>query len=251
MTIPQKRSGVVITKDKVAIAYDLFKQGFPGIIIICPGFFNSKDNRWMAYAAQMLASSYDVAIFDFRGHGQSNGKFCWSAREHLDLEAVLDYIISRGYRNIGILAFSLGAAVAVNVACRRREIKSMALISCPLSFWRIDYHFWLPGMLSDLKDNFDCGWEGKGARIGSLFLRKPRPAGDIARLKGASVFFIHGDKDWIIKPYHSRRLYEAAKCDKKIEIIKGGLHAERLIQYFPEKMKGLLLGWFAQTLIKS
>lgn len=246
----RKNSGVVITKDKVNIAYDHLKRGSASVVIVCPGFFNSKNNRWMAKAAELASSEYDVIIFDFRGHGNSAGKFSWSAREHLDLEAVLNYALSYGYRNIGILAFSLGAAAAVNLSSRRNEVKSMVLISCPLSFWKIDYHFWLPEMFSDLKDNFDCDWEGKGARVGSMLMPKPKPVKNIARIKDASVFFIHGERDWVIKPYHSQVLYKAAKVNKKIEIIKDGLHAERLIQQCPDKMKDLIIAWFSNTLLK-
>ncbi|GAG80535.1 unnamed protein product [marine sediment metagenome] len=62
------------------------------------------------------------------------------------------------------------------------------------------------------------------------------------------ILFIHGNRDWVIKDYHSQKLYDAALTYKKIEIIKGGLHAERLIQQYPNKMKNLILDWFTETL---
>lgn len=241
-------SGSLLTSDNINIAYEHRKDGFESVIIICPGFFNSKKNRWMRKTAQLISQEYDTMLFDFRGHGDSNGKFSWSAREHLDLGVVLDYAVQSGYKNIGILAFSLGAVVSANVASKRSDIKSMVLISCPLSFWKIDYHFWEPEMFSDLGDNIDCKWEGKGARITNLFMPKPKPIDSISKIKDTAVFFIHGDRDWIIKDYHSKKLFDLTKTHKKIEIIEKGLHGERMIQQYPDKMKSLLLEWFRETM---
>ncbi len=236
------------TKDKIRIAYEHAKKGFESVIIVCPGFFNSKKNRWMRKAVDVVSKDHDTIVFDFRGHGDSGGEFSWSAKEYLDLEAILDYTVAQKYKKIGILAFSLGAAASINVTSKHKNIASMILISCPMSFWRIDYHFWEPEMLSDLKDNIDCEWEGKGARITSLIMPKPKPIDNIGKIKSTPILFIHGDSDWVIKDYHSRKLYDAAKTHKRLEIIKKGLHAERLIQQYPDRIKDLVLGWFADTL---
>ena len=50
------------------------------------------------------------------------------------------------------------------------------------------------------------------------------------------------------KDYHSEKLYKVAPTYKKIEIIENGLHAERLIQFYPDKLRGLILDWFDETL---
>ena len=241
-------SGTVLTSDNVSISYDLSSGGHDSVIIVCPGFYNSKQNRWMRKTADMLSSSYDVLLFDFRGHGKSGGIFTWSAKEHLDLNAIIDYAKSRGYKKIGILGFSMGAAAAINTAADRNDITSMVLISCPSKISTINFNFWEPGMWSDLKDNIECKWEGKGARSGNMFLRKNDPIDAIGRIKHTPILFIHGDNDWVIKDRHSRKLYAAANTEKRLEIIKCGLHAERLIQYYPEEMKKIMLEWFSKTL---
>ncbi|MCI0482692.1 MAG: lysophospholipase, partial [Candidatus Dadabacteria bacterium] len=189
-----------------------------------------------------------VVIFDFRGHGKSGGIFTWSLKESLDLEAVIDYVKAQGYKHIGIVGYSMGAAAAVNVAAKRGDIESMVLISCPSRFSSINFHFWEPGMLADLFDNIACGWEGKGARAGNILLGKNDPIDTIGQVKNTSILFIHGDNDWIIKDRHSEKLYNAFNGDKKLEVIKGGLHAERLVQRDPERMKKLLTDWFLATL---
>ena len=239
---------IIYTNDNVPIAYEHYRNGFESVVIVCPGFYNSKKNRWMRKTVNLISDEHDVIIFDFRGHGESGGKYTWSAREHNDVDAVIDYAAGQGYKHIGIVAFSLGAASAVNAVSCRNDIDSMVLISCPSSFRMIDYHFWEPGMFSDLADNIDCKWEGKGARFTGIFMQKEKPIKTIKEIKHTPTFFIHGDSDWVIKDRHSRKLYEVAKVYKKLEIIKNGLHAERLIQFYPERMKKLILDWFSGTL---
>jgi len=244
----QPASGILYTSDNIPISYDHYKRGFDSVIIVCPGFFNSKDNIWMRETVDMLAAEFDVIIFDFRGHGKSGGKYTWSAKERLDVDAAANYAVSRGYKKIGILAFSLGAAAAVNAAAARNDIKSMALISCPSRFSAIDYHFWEPGMWADLKDNIDCKWKGKGARIGSILLSKEDPIDSIGNIKNTAMLFICGDKDWVIKPRHSKSLYDKANTYKDIKTIKGGFHAERLIHFQYKIMRDLIIDWFSKTL---
>jgi len=244
----QPVSGTLYTSDNIPISYDYYKGGFDSVVIVCPGFFNSKDSRWMRKTVDILTAEFDVIIFDFRGHGKSGGRYTWSAKEPLDLDAVVDYAGSRGYKHIGVLAFSLGAAAAINDAAKRSDIESMVLISCPSRFKSIDFHFWEPGMWADLKDNIDSKWEGKGARTGSILMAKENPLDTIGRIKDTSIMFISGDEDWIIKPRHSAKLYDAAKGYKRIEIVKGGFHAERLIQFQYEIMRDLIIGWFSKTL---
>lgn len=244
----QVESGTLCTPDNISIAYDHFKNGSDSVIIVCPGFYNSKQNRWMRKTVELLSPAYDVLIFDFRGHGKSGGRFTWSSKEYIDVTTIADYAKSLGYKHIGMVAFSMGASAAISAASGRDDIESMVLIACPSRFDMIDFRFWELGMFADLKDNIECGWEGKGARAGNIFLAKNNAIDTIGRIKKAVILFIHGDNDWIIKDRHSRKLYNAYQGEKKLEIIKGGFHAERLIQSDPERMKRLMLDWFFKTL---
>ena len=40
-----------------------------------------------------MADDYDVAVLDFRGHGDSGGRYTFGASEAFDLKAVVDYIV--------------------------------------------------------------------------------------------------------------------------------------------------------------
>ncbi|MDO8536534.1 MAG: alpha/beta fold hydrolase [Candidatus Omnitrophota bacterium] len=241
-------SGTLLTSDNIPISYDYYKRGFDSVVIVCPGFFNSKESRWMRKTVDILSTEFDVIIFDFRGHGKSGGVYTWSAKENFDVDAVVNYAASLGYKKIGVLAFSLGASAAINEVATRSDVSSMVLISCPSKFSAIDYHFWEPGMWADLRDNINCKWKGKGARVGSILLPKSDPIDIIGNIKNTAMLFIHGDKDWVIKSRHSKMLYDKAGAYKGIEIIKGGFHAERLIEFHYARMSSLILGWFSKTL---
>ncbi|MCP4648495.1 MAG: alpha/beta hydrolase [PVC group bacterium] len=244
----KKLLGIVKTKDNIKISYEHRQNGFPSVVIVCPGFFNSKKNRWIRRTVDIVSEEHDAIVLDFRGHGDSGGLFTWSAKDYYDVQAIVEYARSCGYESIGILGYSLGAAAAVNAVSYTKDIRSMILISGPYDFWQINYHFWEPEVISDLKDNIDCAWEGKGARVDSLFIPKPKPITQIKRITETPILLIHGTRDWIIKDYHSQKLFDAAPGEKKIELIKGGLHAERLIQQYPERMKRLILGWLKKTM---
>jgi len=241
-------AGTLLTSDGQKIAYHYYKNHHNKVVIIAPGFYNSKDSALFKSLAQALLDEYDVFVFDFRGHGASSGNFTWTAYEPNDLNAVIEYAKGRNYKNIGIIGFSLGAAVSIIAASKRDDIKSMVLISCPASLWGIDYHFWEPEMLSDLKSNFECNWHGKGARVDMPFYKKERPVDCIRQVKKTPLFFIHGSRDWVIKDRHSRMLYNDTVSYKKIELIKNGLHAERLFEQYPKRINKLIHTWFAETL---
>ncbi len=246
---PESEPFTLRSEDGTEIACELFRNGSDSIVVVCPGFYNSKDNRWMRKTGEMLIPRYDVLMFDFRGHGKSGGKYAWSSKEYMDVDAVLDFAASKGYKHTGIIGFSLGAASAVNAASGRTDIDSMILISCPSNFNAIDFRFWEPGMFSDLWDNIESGWQGKGARSGNFFLAKMRPIDSIQKIRDTPILFIHGDRDWVVKDRHSKKLFAASAASlKRLEIVKGGLHAERMIQSDPDSIERLILAWFMDTL---
>ena len=70
----------VATDDGVVIrGVHLGERG--GVLLIyCHGMFSSKNFRRVPPFLERLAEDYDVAAFDFRGHGESGGQ-CTFGRE--------------------------------------------------------------------------------------------------------------------------------------------------------------------------
>ena len=102
-------------------------------------------------------------------------------------------------------------------------------------------------MLEDLKLNFGFKGIGKGVRPGNPFALKVRPVDVVARVSPTPVFFVHGDKDWLIKPRHSQTLFEKAQEPKRLKIIRQAGHAEKIFDAYPKEFVELCEAWFAET----
>ncbi|MBI4844987.1 MAG: alpha/beta fold hydrolase [Candidatus Omnitrophica bacterium] len=242
------KTGSVYTEDKKKIYFDQYKNGHKKLVIIAHGFFNSKEALLLKDLGQEMGNDYDVLIMDFRGHGQSKGLFYWTTKEHIDLKAVLKNVRSQ-YEKIGVIGFSLGAATSIVVAAKTDLMDSLICVSAPGSFEGIEFHFWELDIETDILYNLvGDGRTGKGVRAGPFWLKKDKPINLVEKIK-VPVFYLHGEKDWVIKPQHSKKLFDKTTAFKKLSIIKDGFHAEYLMQpKNKDEVLGLIRKWFKETL---
>ena len=133
----------VSTTDGVRISFDLYHEaGRKVVIVICPGFFQSKETLTFQRLASTLSSGCDVLAMDFRGHGRSKGLYTFSAKEGEDLKAVLRWTRER-YARIGIIGFSLGGAIAINaLSSHPEQVVSLIAVSAPSIFEEIEFKWW-------------------------------------------------------------------------------------------------------------
>ena len=236
----------ISASDGVTVSLDLYRHGSRDtVLVICPGFFKSKETATFQRMSCALANERDVLCMDFRGHGRSGGWYTFSAKEDADLAAVLSWAHQR-YRRIGVLGFSLGAAVAINTVSRRPDrIQGLIAVSAPSAFERIEFKWWTREAIYRGLQGLE---PGTGCRPGNLFLHKERPSENVQRLTDVPVLFVHGTRDVIVGARHSHELYAAASEPKRLEIIEGGSHAEALFRDEPEQFLRLVTGWCRQTL---
>ncbi len=240
-------SGSLKTADNHLIHYDLYRHGYDKLVIIAHGFFNSKDALLLRELGQALEDRFDILLMDFRGHGKSGGLFYWTSKESLDLQAVLNYA-KKHYKKIGVIGFSLGAATSIITASQVDGIDAMIAVSAPTEFERIEYRFWEMDMENDIFYNLVGGGRiGKGVRPGPFWLKKDKPIRRVEQMK-CPVLYIHGEADWLIKPWHSQELYKRTPTPKRLAIIKNGPHAEYLIRKNKKETIGLIREWFQETL---
>ena len=236
-----RRSGhVVMTSDGVRISFYLYHQAGGGkVLIICPGFFQSKETAIFEKLSRDLAQDQDVLCMDFRGHGRSGGLYTFSAKEGADLEAVLRWVHAR-YIHVVLLGFSLGAATAINVASQQGGVDGLIAVSAPMAFEEIEFKFWTPEAIRTGLTGLESG---AGFRPGNPWLKKARPSDAIRHLATIPVLLIHGTDDPIISHRHSQRLYEMASDPKHMEIIPGGGHAEELYRQNPAGFASMIQTW--------
>ena len=224
---------------------DLFRQGdHDTLLIICPGFFQSKDTPTFQHMSEALAGDRDVLAMDFRGHGRSSGFYTFSAQESADLDAVLHWARAR-YRHLCVMGFSLGGAISINTVSRhQQDVQALIAVSAPCAFEEIEFRFWTPEAMRMGLQGLE---PGAGCRPGSPLLKKPRPIDGVGGLRGLPILLIHGTKDTIVGVQHSHRLHTAAPEPKRLEIIEGGNHAEALFRDAPEGFVDLVNAWLTQT----
>ncbi|MDD5194710.1 MAG: alpha/beta fold hydrolase, partial [Candidatus Omnitrophica bacterium] len=233
--IPVVASGTLATVDHENLSFQHFKNGRKIVIIIAHGYYNSKQCVLLQELAQALGREYDIFMFDFRGHGKSSGVFTWASREGSDLRAVLDFIAPK-YSKIGLIAFSFGASISINVLANDKRVNSFICVSTPSDMSRIDYWVWAMDLKGDAAYTFfnPRGRLGKGVRPGPFWLSKERPIDNVGKIT-IPIMFIHGSKDWVIRPWHSEALFQKAGVMKKIISIKNGPHAEYLMRDYLEQ----------------
>ncbi len=240
-------SGYLTTTDNQRISYDYYKSNHDKVLIIAPGFFNSKSAVLMKELARSLSNEYDVIVFDFRGHGKSSGLFYWTSKEYVDLQAVLDYS-HKTYKKIGVIGFSFGGATSIITASKSNLIQSLVCVSAPSEVEKVDYRLWELDFENDIRFGFlGEGGKGKGVCPGPWWQKKEKPIDVVDKIK-IPIMYIHGDKDWVVKEWHSEKLYEKTKSYKKIIFIKNGPHAEYLMRKYKQDMVEAIKSWFKETL---
>ncbi|MBI3324726.1 MAG: alpha/beta fold hydrolase [Candidatus Omnitrophica bacterium] len=238
----------VVTDDGARISIDWYREpGRRTALVICPGFFQSKDTLTFQRLACALVGLCDIVCLDFRGHGRSSGLYTFSAREEADLSAAVRWAYTR-YPTIGLLGFSLGGAAAIQFASGHHQIRSLIAVSAPARFEEIEFEFWTSEAIRTGARGLEAG---AGCRPGNPWRRKRPPIEAIADLAPIPVLFIHGTNDPIVGLRHSRQLFERAHEPKRLEIIDGGGHAEDLYRACPDRFLPVVVEWLMDTLFEA
>jgi esterase/lipase len=206
--------------------------GSDRIAVLCHGFLSSKTSTTNNTLTRMLIERGIATFrFDFFGHGESQGPF-EQITNTLAVEqalAALDLVRRKGYRKIGLMGSSFGGLVATLVAARRTDLACLAL-KCPvvdfaeelrLEFGEEEMARWketdtIPDIISNsgrvpLRYAFyeDC-------------LRQI--AYDPARSITAPTVIVQGDQDEHVPLHQSRKLYDALRVNKHLEMLPGADH---------------------------
>jgi pimeloyl-ACP methyl ester carboxylesterase len=236
------------TADHHRIALNHLRTGHDEAIILAHGFYNNKDAYLFLKMAEEFSRHFDVISFDFRGHGKSSGLFSWTSNECADLKAIIDYAKNHPYKEIGLVGFSLGAAIGLIEAAQNPDVKTVIAVSAPYDFWKIDFCFWKRGMLDDLRLNVGMKGKGKFIRPGNPFLKKVRPVDIVGKLAPRPVLFLHGSEDWLIHSKHSEILYKNAKEPKRLILLEKLGHAETMFDQRPDLFMKTCIDWFNENL---
>ena len=206
------------TKDNIKIALNYYHKDNNSVVILAPGWCMTKDSNAFKKIAQNFSENFDVISFDFRGHGRSGSCYTFTAVELIDIDAVVRFARKKGYKNIYLVGFSLGAALALIYASKSSKICKVIAVSAPSDFSKIENHMWKKEAWLETFKKFELG-RFLSIRPYPFPLKKIKPIDIIDKIK-APVLFIAGDKDPTVYPWHTESLYKKAQCKKKYKLFE-------------------------------
>ncbi len=227
-------------EDGTWVACDVYDRQRDRVVVISPGFLQHKRSDGIYELIRELLPDFDVISMDYRGIGESSGRYTYSAKEHADLHAVLRFA-ERRWQHVGVIGVSLGAAIAINELADHPHAQSLVTISAPMAFDAIEK------TVSPKAKSWAFTQASFSMRSGSPFLSKRDPIEAIERLI-IPVLLIHGGKDRVVYERHSRELYAKAPGIKQYLDFPEAGHAAELIQPHLAECVSAIRQWFDQTL---
>ncbi len=92
-------------------------------------------------------SRWSTLRFNFRGVGNSSGRYGAGVEEQLDVQAAVDYLMGRGFHRIDLAGYSFGAWVLANWARANAAHKCrLTLVAPPVAFVDFDCQSKIPGL---------------------------------------------------------------------------------------------------------
>jgi len=221
-----------------------------GTVVFCHGHAGSMDPD-VRYVPALHERGYNVLMFDFRGHGRSEGQHVsMGYYERQDLLGAVDYLQSRGIDRVGVLGFSMGGAVAMATASHSEAIRAVvsdggfARLSDAITAGVRERG--LPGYLAPLAGHLII-WL-TGLRLGCP-LSEADPIHWVDKIAPRALFIIQGALDPFVTVEEAGELYTAAGEPKEIWVVPEAGHRQA-DRCHPEEYRHRVLAFFDQWLAR-
>ncbi len=241
----------VRTTDRVSIAYTWWRSGCPELVLLAPGFWRTRLARENLFLANyFVRRGYDVAVLDFRGHGDSGGAYTLGACEALDFAAVAHQLAGDGrpYARFAVLGLSMGGSIAADALAGHPELpcRALAMISSPADVASLRPRPWKAGALRQISLRNAVRAPRLSAR--GMFGRKLKAAEAVASLTMPKLI-VSAEGDWLVDPSHARLLARAAAPPVDLVHLEtpGSLHADALVRFLPLRILRVLTRWFEKN----
>jgi len=215
-------------------------------IVICHGAGANKHN-FISFLTVFYGWGYNSLIFDFRGHGDSDGHTStFGLFEQADVKAAVDWLKDHRpeyAKHIFGLGSSMGAMALLKTAAADQRIEAVVLDSCYVSAGKFaQHHFGRIPVVGSVLDDLVLASMSLHAGA-SMWNLDGRDA--IAKLHPRPILFIHGQDDFIIPPMNMTILYNLAQ-NPKDKWLGPGLHSNVLIADF-DGYQSRVLEFFGQA----
>jgi fermentation-respiration switch protein FrsA (DUF1100 family) len=174
-------------------------------------------------AQALVAKGFGALLFDWPGHGESEGEVHWQEGERKALGAAVDWLAARTDvvdGRVGAFGFSMGGYVLAQVAAADKRLRVVALAGTPTdvgaqSAWQFGRY----GSLSRLP----ARW---ALERGGLRLDEPQPRAAVAAIAPRPVLVIAGTTDHTVPIVMGHELFAAAGEPKEQFIAQGADHGQ-------------------------
>ncbi len=198
-------------------------------ILICHGWGDNKGEILEQTLFLSKAEGFNLFYFDFRAHGESEGKQVTMGKmELVDFAAAVDCLRKRFPRqaaNLSVFGLSMGAAIAAMSLPAHPELKAAVLESPFADFREVGSRWaWHHARVPYFPIIMTLMYVAR-LRSGHPDLDRYSPEAYLPSAK-TPVFIIAAERDGIMPPEDVRRLYDAARGPKEFWLVPGAIHAK-------------------------
>jgi pimeloyl-ACP methyl ester carboxylesterase len=198
----------------------IYSEKSKGIIICLHGYPANKAD--ILPVVEFLYPEFSLLLFDFRAHGESQGKVCYfGLKEFLDVKSAIDFIKNNKETKdlpIGIWGYSFGGAVGIISASKFNEIKCVVTDSAFANFPDMVKNYYKN--LGPLKYIFSFFSIFLGRYVFRSDFKLNSPENFINNVK-CPVLIIHSRNDEFVPFTHAQKLFERANQPKEIYVVEG------------------------------
>lgn len=199
----------------------------PGQTILFSHGRGADRREGMRFAVPFHKAGFSLLAFDYRHCGKSQKSYnSMGFYERLDLRAAVTFATEKKRsKRIGVMGFSMGAAITMLVMAKDKRIHAAILEGgfANASDAIADRGRVLYGLPRYPLMPFIMGLY---SMRGSLNMKELNPEEVVGSIAPRPLFFIQGSKDTIVLPSHAKRLYKAAKQPKTLWMVPGGTHTQ-------------------------
>ncbi|GCF11355.1 alpha/beta hydrolase [Dictyobacter arantiisoli] len=185
-------------------------------IIVSPGYRSTKTDV-LGLCALLWKAGHNILVFEYYGHGTVVGMpVTLGYREINDFLGAVAYARKRSPEaRLGVVGYSMGAAVSIMGTARSPEIQALVADSAFATHrsvveYAVSRTLHLPFVIFDWATDLILWW-----RAGYHF-NQVEPLRDIGRITPRPIMLIHGMKDSIVDPHDAALLYKAAGEPKEL-----------------------------------
>lgn len=219
------------------------------IVIEAHGY---RDNRSSVSASLPVAQALQkqgiaVMMFDFRAEGVSPGNIVTGGLHELrDLLGAVDYARAKGFTDIGLLGFSMGATTTIRAAGEDTLISAI-VADGPFTSQFYDEQLYTKTHLPNFPFTPQILWSAE--MLYDIDLTQVAAEKTLSHWKPRPTLLIAGTADQVVPASNTRRLYNEIKDEPNTDfwVVEGARHI-RSFDIIPEEYTQRVVSFFATYL---